>query len=82
MIFVSGFYFSDSPNDSDQMILSVFSRKDFNLLRMVLNNKKTIKIKQLKIKQYLNKYNLINKKKRLYSNFMKLSRDPHLSYES
>ena len=78
MIFVSGFYFSDSPNDSDQMILSVFSRKDFNLLRMVLNNKK----KQLKIKQYLNKYNLINKKKRLYSNFMKLSRDPHLSYES
>ena len=78
MIFVSGFYFSDSPNDSDQMILSVFSRKDFNLLRMVLNNKQ----KQLKIKQYLNKYNLINKKKRLYSNFMKLSRDPHLSYES
>ena len=76
MIFVSGFYFSDSPNDSDQMILSVFSRKDFNLLRMVLNNKK------IKIKQYLNKYDLINKKKRLYSNFMKLSRDPHLSYES
>ena len=76
MIFVSGFYFSDSPNDLDQMILSVFSRKDFNLLRMVLNNKK------LKIKQDLNKYNLINKKKRLYSNFMKLSRDPHLSYES
>ena len=77
MIFVSGFYFSDSPNDSDQMILSVFSRKDFNLLRMVLNNKK-----RFKIKQFLNKYNLINKKKRLYSNFMKLSRDPHLSYES
>ena len=78
MIFASGFYFSDSPNDLDQMILSVFSRKDFNLLRMVLNNKQ----KQLKIKQFLNKYNLINKKKRLYSNFMKLSRDPHLSYES
>ena len=78
MIFVSGFYFSDSPNDLDQMILSVFSRKDFNLLRMVLNNKQ----KRLKIKQFLNKYNLINKKKRLYSNFMKLSRDPHLSYES
>ena len=75
MIFVSGFYFSDSPNDLDQMILSVFSRKDFNLLRMVLNNKK-------QLKQYLNKYNLINKKKRLYSNFMKLSRDPHLSYVS
>ena len=78
MIFASGFYFSDSPNDLDQMILSVFSRKDFNLLRMALNNKQ----KQLKIKQFLNKYNLINKKKRLYSNFMKLSRDPHLSYES